>query len=55
MGRAWYDMSQRAVLGPPLQPIGRHDPSREAGSPLRHDGRHDPLVTRLIKDMTYPT
>jgi hypothetical protein len=55
MGCAWHDMIQRAMLGPPLQPIGRHSWAREAGGLLRHDRRRDPLVTRLIKGTTHPT
>jgi hypothetical protein len=39
-----------ALLGPPLQPVGQHDLTHEAGNPLRHD----PLVARLIKDTTHP-
>jgi hypothetical protein len=55
MGCAWHDMIQRAMLGPPLQPIGRHSWACEAGGLLRHDRRRDPLVTRLIKGTTHPT
>jgi hypothetical protein len=44
--------SQRAVLGPPLQPVGRHDMTCEAGGLLQHGERHDPLVARSIKDST---
>jgi hypothetical protein len=55
MGPTWHGTSQRAMLGPPLQPVGRHGPAREAGDPLRHDGRHDPLVAWPIKDTGHLT
>jgi hypothetical protein len=42
------------VLGPLLQPVGRHGPAREAGDPLWHDRRHDPLVARPIKGTGHP-
>jgi hypothetical protein len=54
MGCVWHGMSQRVMLGLPLQSVVWHGPAREAGGPLQHDGRHDSLVARPIKGMTHP-
>jgi hypothetical protein len=42
-----------AVLGPLLQPVGRHDSARESAWPVKHSGPHDPIVARPTNSTTH--